>query len=480
MTTLMRAVGIGAAAVLLGGSVFVRAQSQPAGARQESVDYAKDIEPIFKTYCYECHGPKARGRLRLTTPESIRRGGTSGAVITPGKSADSLMIHRVLGLDGDDRMPLDGDPLPADAIARLRAWIDQGARVSSPDRSRRCDPNRAGAGKGGGALGLRKAVRPPLPAVKSAAWVRNPIDQFVLARLEREELAPAHEASEGDTASASDAGSDRVAADACTNSTRSSPTPARRHTSASSTGCSRRRTTASDGPAPGSTWPATPTQRLRERQPARDLEVPRLGDRRAQSRHAVRSVHDRADRRRHAAGRDARAEDCERFPPQRDDQRGGGRRSRGVDVRGAGGSRQHDGDGVAGHDARLRAVPQPQVRSVQPEGLLPAARVLRRTDYESRTFGDGTRYSEPTLDLATPEQESARKTQQAEIDRLEQELKTVTPARPRGAEHVGGVAAAAEAGWTPLAPKAASATNGVDAVGACLTARCSRPGRIPS
>ena len=48
--------------------------------------------------------------------------------------------------------------------------------------------------------------------------------------------------------------------------------------------------------------------------------------------------------------------------------------------------------------------------------------------YDSKTFGDGTRFFEPTLDLATPEQETARKTQQAEIDRLEQELKAVTPA----------------------------------------------------
>ena len=161
MTTLMRAVGIGAAAVLLGGSVFVRAQSQPAGAAAtESVDYAKDIEPIFKTYCYECHGPKkARGRLRLTTPESIRRGGTSGAVITPGKSADSLMIHRVLGLDGDDRMPLDADPLPAD-VDRAAACMDRSGRAGFQPRidPGRCDCNRAGARKSRGALGICEAL----------------------------------------------------------------------------------------------------------------------------------------------------------------------------------------------------------------------------------------------------------------------------------------------------------------------------------
>ena len=56
-----------------------------------------------------------------------QRGGLSGTPITPGKSEDSLLIRRVLGLDGEDQMPLDGDPLPEATIARLRAWIDQGA-----------------------------------------------------------------------------------------------------------------------------------------------------------------------------------------------------------------------------------------------------------------------------------------------------------------------------------------------------------------
>ena len=379
MTTLMRAVGIGAAAVLLGGSVFVRAQSQPAGARQESVDYAKDIEPIFKTYCYECHGPKkARGRLRLTTPESIRRGGTSGAVITPGKSADSLMIHRVLGLDGDDRMPLDGDPLPAEAIARLRAWIDQGARVSSPGSIQAgATPTAPEPEKVEEHWAYVKPSRPPLPAVKSAAWVRNPIDQFVLARLEQEALAPAHEASKATLLR-------RVTLDligSAADARRTRRLPRRPHARRIRACCRPAARVAplrrAMGPALARPCALRRHQRLRERQPARDLEVPRLGHRRAQSRPAVRRVHDRADRRRHAAGCDDRTEDRERLPPQCDVERGGRRRSGRVEVRSAGGSRQHHGDGVAGDDAWLRAVPQPQVRSVQPEGLLPDARVFR-------------------------------------------------------------------------------------------------------
>ena len=95
-----------------------------------------------------------------------------------------------------------------------------------------------------------------------------------------------------------------------------------------------------------------------------------------------------------------------------------------------------------GSDARLRAVPQPQVRPVHAEGLLPAARRSSRTTTTTAgSFGDGTRYFEPTLDLATPEQETARKELQAEIDRLDQAAEDVDAGAARGAGDVGGVAA---------------------------------------
>src|SRR3954466_10468760 len=102
-------------------------------------------------------------------------------------------MHRGVGLDGDDRMPLDADPLPADVIDRLRAWIDQGARM--PDSG----SIRAGAVPGAPDKveehwAYVKPSRPPAPTVKSPAWVRNPIDQFILARLDKEALTPAPEA----------------------------------------------------------------------------------------------------------------------------------------------------------------------------------------------------------------------------------------------------------------------------------------------
>ena len=134
MTRLQRRILTGSGCILVVGAVLLRAQSvpsapaQPSASGQATIDFARDIQPIFKQYCAECHGPtKARARLRLHTPEVILRGGLSGPPVTPHKSDVSLLMRRVLGLDGEDQMPLDGDPLPEAAIARLRAWIDQGA-----------------------------------------------------------------------------------------------------------------------------------------------------------------------------------------------------------------------------------------------------------------------------------------------------------------------------------------------------------------
>ena len=94
---------IAGAAAVLAGTLGLRAQ--PASTPQQPVDFTRDIQPIFEKYCYECHGPsKGRARLRLHVPGLVLQGGVSGPVIVPGHSTDSLMIHRVPGLDGEDRI----------------------------------------------------------------------------------------------------------------------------------------------------------------------------------------------------------------------------------------------------------------------------------------------------------------------------------------------------------------------------------------
>ena len=148
-------------------------QAQQPAAPPAAVDFTRDIQPILESRCFGCHGPKAASiSMRLDVRE----------VVTPGNSEQSLIVRRLLGLDGLTRMPKGGEPLPSADIALIRAWIDQGARW--PDRGDAQPEHWA----------YRSPVRPPLPPVRDAAWVRTPIDHFVLARLESEGLAPSPEA----------------------------------------------------------------------------------------------------------------------------------------------------------------------------------------------------------------------------------------------------------------------------------------------
>jgi mono/diheme cytochrome c family protein len=84
--------------------------------------------PILEKTCVECHGPdKVKARLRMDSVAGLQKGGKSGALLKPGDPENSLMMRRVLGLDGEDQMPLDKDPLSEAQIDTLRRWIAAGA-----------------------------------------------------------------------------------------------------------------------------------------------------------------------------------------------------------------------------------------------------------------------------------------------------------------------------------------------------------------
>jgi hypothetical protein len=463
MTTLQRTVLIGGTAVLLGGSVFVRAQSPSTPvANGAAVDYVRDIQPILKTYCYECHGPKkARARLRLHSPDSIRRGGESGPIITPGKSADSLLIHRVLGQDGDDRMPLDADPLPPDAIARLRAWIDQGARLAPETGSLQAGAAAAVPEKIEEHWAYVRPARPEPPAVKTTTWVRNAIDRFVLARLEKEGLAPAPEAA-GATLLR------RVTLDL----TGLPPTPGELDAFLSDT-----------------------TAGAYERVVDRLLASPHYGERWARpwldlARYADTNGYEKDNRRAIWKYRDWVIDALNRDLPFDEftiEQIAGDMLPDAtVDQKIASGfhrnAMSNEEGGVDPEESRYEVLvdrvnttstvwlgttlgcAQCHNHKYDPFSQKDYYRMLAffaSSAYDSRSFGDGTRFFEPTLELATPEQEAARKTQQAEIDRLELELKTVTPAVREAQDRWEESMRSGDAGWTRLVPDRVSATNGV-------------------
>jgi hypothetical protein len=97
-------------------------------------------------------------------------------MVVPGRSAESPLLRRLLEADEKDRMPQKAPPLPPQTIDLVRRWIDQGAEWPE--------------GAAGRHWAWTRPVLPPLPRVKNGAWVRNPVDAFILARLEGEGLEP--------------------------------------------------------------------------------------------------------------------------------------------------------------------------------------------------------------------------------------------------------------------------------------------------
>src|SRR5713101_7823784 len=152
-----------------------------AAAGSPTVDFSTEIQPILRASCYTCHqGDKAAAGLHLDSRVALG-GGISGKLMVPGRSKDSLILKRLLATDPKARMPLGAAPLAPDKIALIRAWIDQGAVW----------PEETAAAKHWAYV---KPLRPAIPKLNNAAWVRNPIDAFVLARLEKEGLTPSPEA----------------------------------------------------------------------------------------------------------------------------------------------------------------------------------------------------------------------------------------------------------------------------------------------
>jgi mono/diheme cytochrome c family protein len=149
---------------------------------QRPVDYLREVKPIFAEHCISCHGPsKQRSDLRLDTAAFARKGGNSGAVIVPGKSGASKLIKALAGADDLAVMPPPERPRPtANEIAVLRAWIDQGAKGPAKEVAEKAETSKHWA--------FQPPERAREPAVRDVKRVRNSIDRFILARLDKEGL----------------------------------------------------------------------------------------------------------------------------------------------------------------------------------------------------------------------------------------------------------------------------------------------------
>ena len=119
--------------LLLSGIAILNAQQAPAKAaprrpKAETVNYYRDIEPILVANCVSCHqAAMAAGGLRLDAPENLLQGGASGPAVIPGKAQRSLLYTR-LTVTTAKRMPPMGT-LTEEQLARIRAWINSGAKI---------------------------------------------------------------------------------------------------------------------------------------------------------------------------------------------------------------------------------------------------------------------------------------------------------------------------------------------------------------
>lgn len=166
---------------------FGTLRGEPSPRISAKVDYATTIQPLFERNCYECHGPeKAKSGLRLDLRADALKGGDAGALLVAGDSGKSLLIQVVEGNHSEiGRMPKQRDPLSAEQIALLRKWIDEGAEWPEPEPKE--DPRLKH-------WAFKAPVRPAPPQPRNRRWLRNPIDAFILARLEQEKLTPSPEA----------------------------------------------------------------------------------------------------------------------------------------------------------------------------------------------------------------------------------------------------------------------------------------------
>uniref|UniRef100_A0A7C2P3X3 DUF1553 domain-containing protein n=1 Tax=Schlesneria paludicola TaxID=360056 RepID=A0A7C2P3X3_9PLAN len=146
----------------------------------QDVQFNRDIRPILSANCFACHGFDAKNRqaeLRLDVPEGAFAVKDGVAAITPGDLSKSVVWERITSTDPDVVMPPPGShkSLKPEQIATIKRWIEQGAPYQKH-------------------WAFEPIASRPEPEVKQREWVRNPIDRFLLAKMEADGLTPNRDA----------------------------------------------------------------------------------------------------------------------------------------------------------------------------------------------------------------------------------------------------------------------------------------------
>ncbi len=170
-----------------GAGSSVRPAKPPAPDPRGLELFEKQIRPLLSSRCYSCHSSQAAtpaAGLRLDSSKALRKGGAHGAAVVAGDPEQSLLIRVVRHAGGAPRMPPSGRLSDAEVGALVR-WVRLGAPMDAGTAPQ------AQVGSGPGFWAFQPVRTPVPPPVRQRAWVSNPVDAFVLARLEAAGLSPA-------------------------------------------------------------------------------------------------------------------------------------------------------------------------------------------------------------------------------------------------------------------------------------------------
>ena len=187
-------VGVGLAVLLSTSSLFSQETKKAKPPTPEQVQFFESkVRPVLAENCFRCHGPKKqKGDLRLDSRAGMLEGGDQGPVVVPGHPEKSLFIKAIRYGDADLKMP-PSQKLSKVQIDDLALWVKMGAPWPGSEK-------KGPIGKKSGEFQIsdkdrahwayQHVKRPEIPEVKNKAWVKNPIDAFILAKLEAKGLSP--------------------------------------------------------------------------------------------------------------------------------------------------------------------------------------------------------------------------------------------------------------------------------------------------